>query len=95
VCYAGWSDLEGFAEELVLCVYLAVVCPQWRLGPARRHRRMMRNLFRDVAVLFVGTNIFESLALRDLIRFLDVDALRIRLTSIGLKGFAIRPIVEE
>ena len=60
-----WADLEGLAHELVLRVDLAVVPPCWGFSPAGRDRRMVADLFRDVAVLLVVSYILECLALRD------------------------------
>jgi len=73
--------------------FLAVVSPSGALSPTRRYWGMVAHLLREIAVLFVQPNVFKRLALQtsaqeDRIR-------RMNLTSIGLKGFAMRPIVDE
>jgi len=74
--------------------FLAVVSPPGALSPTRRYWGMVAHLLGEIAVLFVQPGVFERLALQTR----DQDDRRIRrmkLTSIGLKGFAMRPIVDE
>ena len=94
-------DLKRLAHELVLRVDLAIVPPGRRLGPARGDRRVVTDLLRNIAVLFVVPDVLERLALRSGAPG-EVDQrqrqrarVRRRLTSMGLNGLAMRPIVDE
>lgn len=75
---------------------LAVVLPCRILRDAGRDWRVMTDLLRDVAVLLLEIDVFEGLALRK--RRVSVAVSKIEglsLTSMGLKGFAMRPMVDE
>ncbi len=54
---------------------------------------MMAYLFRYVSILFIESHIFERLALYALSTMKYINDCK--LTSIGLKGLAIRPMVDE
>jgi hypothetical protein len=57
---------------------------------------MMADLFRHVTILLVESDIFERLALWEEARLSMKRGAKVTAhTSIGLNGFAIRPIVEE
>lgn len=57
---------------------------------------MVANLLRDVAVLLVVPDIFKRLALGGHHQWaIEIGVRREKRTSIGLKGLAIRPIVDE
>jgi hypothetical protein len=74
--------------------FLAIVSPSGPLSPTSRYWRMMAHLLGEITVLSVQPNVFERLALQSR----DKDDRRTKgmnLTSMGLKGFAMRPIVDE
>ena len=74
--------------------FLAVVSPSGALGQTRRYWGMVAHLLGEIAVLFVQPNVFKCLALQTRAQD-DRTMRRMGLTSMGLKGFAMRPIVDE
>jgi hypothetical protein len=56
---------------------------------------MVAHLFRKVTVFLVEPNILERLALRGAMIRRKKNREDKKLTSMGLNGFAIRPIVDE
>lgn len=56
---------------------------------------MVADLLGYITILLVKSNIFESLALDDKVSEWLVGIGEAKRTSIGLKGFAIRPMVDE